>query len=293
MYYIIYPLFYGLSLLPWRVMYLLSDGIYVLVYYIFGYRKKVVMSNLTIAFPEKTEQQKVRIAKNFYRNFIDTFIETIKLISISPKEFDKRCVVDSSMVNELHKTGQSIQFHTGHFFNWEFVNLGIAKNFKGRFIGVYMPMTNKAINKLMLQMRGQFNTILVSAHEFRTSFHTYNKEPYSLGLAADQKPSNPLKAYWLPFFGKMTPFFTGPEKGAVRMNTAVVMTNFYKVKRGYYKIDFSLLTTTPKELPKGEITKKLIEYIEAAVKERPSNYLWSHKRFKFTYDEATHGHLKI
>jgi KDO2-lipid IV(A) lauroyltransferase len=76
------------------------------------------------------------------------------------------------------------------------------------------------------------------------------------------------------------------------MNTAVVMTNFYKVKRGYYKIDFSLLTTTPKELPKGEITKKLIEYIEAAVKERPSNYLWSHKRFKFTY-ESHHGHLKI
>lgn len=274
-------------------MYFIGDGIYVLVYYVFGYRKAVVMSNLQIAFPEKTEQEKVRIAKDFYHNFIDTFMETIKLISISPKEFDKRCLVDCTEVNEIYKTGQSIQFHSGHFFNWEFVNLGIAKNFKGRFIGVYMPIGNQAFNKIMLQLRGKYNTILVSVPEFKTSFHNYTKEPYSLGLAADQKPSNPLKAVWLPFFGKLTPFYTGPEKGAIRMNTAVVMTNFYKVKRGHYKLDFEVLTTQPKDLPQGTITKKLVEFIEAAVKERPSNYLWSHKRFKFEYNEAQHAHLRI
>lgn len=293
MYYIIYPLFYALSLLPWRIMYFISDGIYALVYYVFGYRKAVVMSNLDIAFPEKTKEQKVRIAKDFYHNFIDTFIETIKLLSISPAEFDKRCIVNCDAVNEIHKTGQSIQFHSGHFFNWEFVNLGIAKNFKGRFIGVYMPLSNTAFNKLMLKLRGKYNTILVSVPEFRTSFHNYNKEPYSLGLAADQKPGNPNKAGWLPFFGKMTPFYMGPEKGALRMNTAVVMTNFYKVKRGYYKIDFDVLTTTPKELPQGTLTKKLIEFIEEAVKERPANYLWSHKRWKFEYSEEQFGHLRI
>jgi KDO2-lipid IV(A) lauroyltransferase len=156
-----------------------------------------------------------------------------------------------------------------------------------------MPLSNKVFNKLMLKLRGKYNTILVSVPEFRTSFHNYNKEPYSLGLAADQKPSNPNKAGWLPFFGKMTPFYMGPEKGAIRMNTAVVMTNFYKVKRGYYKIDFDVLTTTPKELPKGMITQKLIEYVEAAVKERPANYLWSHKRWKFEYNEEQFGHLKL
>lgn len=293
MYYIIYPLFYLLSLLPWSVMYFIGDGIYVLIYYVLGYRKKVVLNNLKIAFPEKTQSERNRIAKDFYHNFVDTFMETIKLISISPKEFDKRCTIDATLLNELQATGQDIQLHTGHFFNWEFVNLGVAKNYKGRFIGVFMPLSNQAFNQLILKMRGQFGTILVGVPEFRNSFHNYTKEQYALGLVADQKPSNPSKAYWVPFFGKLTPFYAGPEKGAVRMNTAVVMLNFYKVKRGYYKIDYSVLTTTPKELPAGTITKKLIEYIEQCVRERPSNYLWSHKRFKFEYDEPKYGHLKL
>lgn len=293
MYYLIYPLFYLLSMLPWRVFYFIGDGIYVLIYYVFGYRKAVVMRNLSIAFPDKTEQERIRIAKDFYHNFIDTFIETIKLISISPKEFDKRCITNSDVLNDLYKTGQNIQIHTGHFFNWEFGNLGIAKKLKGRFIGIYMPLTNQNFNKLIVKLRTKFKTILISVPEFRTSFHNYNKEQYALGLVADQNPSNPIKAVWLPFFGKMAPFYNGPEKGAVRMNTAVVMMNYYKVKRGYYKIDFTLLTTTPKELPSGTITKELIEFIEARVKERPANYLWSHRRWKWEFDESKYGHLVI
>lgn len=293
MYYIIYPIFYLLSLLPWRVMYLIADGIYTLLYYVFGYRKVVVMRNLSIAFPDKTEQEKIRIAKDFYHNFVDTFIETIKLISISPKEFDKRCITNSEVINNLKASGQNVQIHTGHFFNWEFGNLGMAKNLDYKFLGVFMPLTNKAFNQLIIKLREKYGTVLIPVPEFRNSFHNYAKEQYALGLVADQNPSNPNNAVWLPFFGKMAPFYNGPEKGAVRMNTAVVMMNYYKVKRGYYKIEYSVLTTTPRELPKGEITKKLIEYIEARVKERPSNYLWSHRRWKFEYDEAKYGHLKI
>ncbi len=293
MFYLIYPIFYLLSLLPWRVMYFIGDGIYVLVYYVFGYRKEVVLKNLSIAFPEKTQQQRVRIAKDFYHNFVDTFIETIKLLSITPNEFNKRCTTNSEVLNNLQKTGQNIQIHTGHFFNYEFGNLGISKNYNHRFLGVYMPLSNKAFNKIIVKLRTQFNTILITVPEFKNSFHQYTKEQYALGLVADQNPSNPNKAAWIPFFGKMAPFYEGPEKGAVRMNTAVVMLNYYKVKRGYYKLDYTLLTTTPKELPKGEITKKLIEFIEACIKERPANYLWSHRRWKFEYDEAKYGHLKI
>lgn len=293
MYHFIYALFYLLSLLPWCIMYLIGDGIYVLVYYVIGYRKKVVMYNLMVAFPEKTEQQRIRIAKEFYHNFIDTFIETIKLLSISKKAFDKRCIVNAEVLNEVYATGQNVQIHTGHFFNWEFGNLGISKNLNGRFIGVYMPLTNKNFNQLIVKLRTKFNTILISVPEFRNSFHNYNKSQYALGLVADQNPGNPMNAVWMPFFGKMAPFYNGPEKGAKRMNTAVVMMNYYKIKRGHYKIDFSLLTTTPNDMPNGMITKKLIEFIEARVKERPANYLWSHRRWKWAFDETKYGHLVV
>src|SRR6478752_6370177 len=113
MYYIIYPIFYMLSLLPWRVLYFISDGIYGLIYYIFGYRRKVVMSNLLIAFPEKTEKERTRIAKDFYHNFIDTFIETIKLLSLNDKNFDKRCTSNVELVNDLYNTGKNAQMFTG------------------------------------------------------------------------------------------------------------------------------------------------------------------------------------
>lgn len=273
-------------------MYFIGDGIYLLVYYVFGYRKDVVMKNLNIAFPNKTETERVKIAKEFYHNFIDTFIETIKLLSISPEEFDKRCITNSDVLNNL-SGAQNVQIHTGHFFNWEVGNLAISKNYRHKFIAVYMPLSNKVFNRLIIKLRTKFGSIAVPVPEFKTSFHTHTKEAYALGLVADQNPSNPKNASWLPFFGKMAPFYNGPEKGAVRMNTAVVMMNFYKVKRGYYKIDYTLLTTTPKELPKGEITKKLIEYIEACVHERPANYLWSHRRWKFEFDEEKYGHLVI
>ncbi len=290
MYYIVYGLFYALSLLPWRVMYFIGDGIYVLVYYVFGYRKEVVNKNLLIAFPEKTGAERTRIAKDFYHNFIDTFIETVKLISISPKEFDRRCTVKNiEAINNLKATGQSVQLHSGHFFNWEFVNLGMSKNINYPFIGVFQPLSNKPFNRLIMKLRSRFGTILVSVPEFKTMFHTYTKEPYALGLVADQNPSNPNNAYWVPFFGKMAPFVKGPEKGAVRMNTAVVMVEFYKIRRGHYAIECTLLTTKPKELPEGEITKKLIEFIEASVRRNPSNYLWSHRRWKFEFDEEKYG----
>lgn len=293
MYYIIYPIFYLLSLLPWWLMYIIADAIYVIVYYFIGYRKNVVFQNLKIAFPNRTEFERKKIAKAFYHNFVDSFIETIKLISISDNEFEKRCKFDNTLINDLHSKGYNMQLHAGHFFNWEFVNLRIAKSFNGNFLGVYMPLSNKTFDRIIYNLRKRYNTVLISAHEFRTSFHNYTKELYALGLAADQKPGNINNAYWTNFFGKMTPFHSGPEKGAIRMNTVVVLGNFYKIKRGYYQIDFRLLTIKPQETTKGFITKKLVEYVEECINERPANYLWSHKRWKFDYEETKHAHLKI
>lgn len=293
MYYIIFPILYLLSLLPWRILYIISNGIYLLLYYVIGYRKEVVMNNLKIAFPEKSETAIKQIAKQFYKNFTDTFIETLKLISITENEFKKRCSINAEVINDLRKTNQSIQIHTGHFFNWEYLNLGCASNLNYKFIGIYKDIASKTFERIMFNMRKKFGTVLISVQDFKTRFHNYNKEPYSIGLVADQNPGNLNKAYWLPFFGKMAPFYAGPEKGAIYMNTAVVMLSIHKIKRGYYHLNLELLTTTPKDLPKGYITKKLIEFIENEVKKEPANYLWSHRRWKHEFDAEKYGHLVL
>lgn len=286
MYYILYGFFYLISLIPWRILYIISDGIYVLIYYVINYRKNVVFSNLETAFPEKTAEERTRIAKDFYKNFIDNFIETIKFFSLSDKDFTKRMTANYEVLNELYHTGKNVQLHGAHFFNWEFSNWGFSRNITYPFVGVYAPISNKAVNRLLLKMRGKYNTILLNAYNFRSEFHPISKGRYALGLAADQNPPSPERSYWIDFFGKPTAFFKGPEKGARLNDTAVAFVFGYKVKRGYYNMEINIATLAPNDLPPGKLTADYVKFLEDCIRRKPSNYLWSHRRWKHTYNEA-------
>jgi len=293
MYKLVYGIFYLLSLLPWRVIYLFSDFAYFLLYYVFGYRKQVVMGNLQTAFPEKTEAERKGIAKQFYRQFADNFIEVIKLISISKKQLEKRLTGNFEVLNNLYKTGVNVQLHLGHFFNWEFANLAVSNSCIYPLVVVYMPVKNQVFNRIFYNLRRRFGAHLVAATNFRNEFAPYSKDRYVLGLVGDQNPGNPDDAFWSPFFGKLTPIVKGPEKGAKINRTAVVMCKFHPVKRGYYKIHFELLTMQARDMPDGEITKKMLAFIEDAVREHPATYLWSHRRWKWEFNEEKHRRLVI
>ncbi len=285
MYYIVYWFLYLLSLLPWRILYIISDGIYLIVYYITGYRKKVVMENLCIAFPEKTEAERIAVMKEFYKNFIDNFIESIKLFSISGEELNKRFTGNFEVVNDLYATGKKVQLHSGHFFNWEFANLGYSHNFNYTLLTVYMPIKNKVFDRIFIHMRKRFGADLIPATEFNTKFTAYRNKQYCLALVGDQNPGDSRFAYWTRFFGKMTAVVKGPERGAKVGDTAIVMCNFYKVKRGYYTSDMVLLTTEPRNMPYGEITKQMMKFVEESIRKNPAGYLWSHRRWKWEFDE--------
>lgn len=292
MYYFYYSLLFLLSLLPDRLLYLIGDGFYLLVYYVVGYRKKVVFSNLLIAFPEKTPAERTRIAKDFYHQFINTMIETILLISMSNKRFDKRVTSNDEVLNRYIDSGKNVQLHTGHFFNWEMVNLGVARKSLFPFVGIYMSFTNKSFDRIMFQLRKRFNTILIPASDFKDRFYEYVKGKYVLGLVADQNPARIDKAYWLPFFNKITAFTSGPERGARANDTVVIFISVQQPKRGYYHLHYELITETPRELPEGELTKIYVAKLEEAIRKNPSNYLWSHRRWKWEYNpEDASQHL--
>lgn len=288
MYHIVYAILYLISLLPWRALYILSDCIYPLLYYVIGYRKEVVMNNLAIAFPEKTEADRKRIAKDFYKNFIDNFVEAIKLISVSKEELLRRFTFDAKPINDLNNAGKNVQLTLGHFFNWEFANVSYSTKLLYPLIVVYMPVENKVFNKLFKKIRKRFGTHLVSATNFKNEFAAYAKQRHTLALVGDQS-AMPDKGYWVDFFGKKTPFVKGPERSARLNNAAVIFVNFYPVKRGYYNSEMLLFTTDPRSCPHGEITKQMIAFIEDAIRKHPSNYLWSHRRWKWEFDETKHG----
>jgi Kdo2-lipid IVA lauroyltransferase/acyltransferase len=292
MYTIVYGIFYLISLLPWRVMYIISDFITFILFHVIGYRKKVVIANLLIAFPEKSERERSDIVKLFYRQFTDNFIEVIKFLSISKKELNRRFVCDYSVINDLYSSGKNIQLLLGHFFNWEFANLAYANNLLYPFVVVYKPIESKIFSRLFNHVRKRFGTHLVAADTFRKDFSQLSKQRFCLVLVGDQNPGDPNNAYWTPFFGKMTPFVKGPERGAKLYDAAVVMCNFYTVKRGYYRSEIKLLTTEPRSMPDGAITRHMISFVEESLRDHNANYLWSHKRWKHAFRDK-HQHLVI
>ena len=286
LYYIVYGFLYALSLLPLRVLFLISDLACFILYHVVGYRKELVANNLFIAFPEKTQEERKKIAKEFYLNFTDTFIESIKMISISRKELEKRSHPEFEYINELIAKGRNIHVMAGHQFNWEFANLVYARHLKIPFVGIYTPVSNKVFDKIFFKSRSRYGTIMISTKEFKNKMHNVFTNQYILALAADQNPSNPSNAYWLNFFSKPAPFVTGPAKGAVKNNTAVVFVGFEKEKRGHYKFNIVPIAENGSLYTPEQLTVMYKNALEDAIRKNPSNYLWSHRRWRHEWREG-------
>ncbi|MBN9379362.1 MAG: lipid A biosynthesis acyltransferase [Chitinophagaceae bacterium] len=283
MYYFFYGLLYLVSLLPMRILYMVADGIYGLVYYVFGYRKKVVMANLQRAFPEKTNAERTRIAKKFYRNLIDSFIEVIKLLSASRRFLKKRFTMDTSVLHELYKTGASCQVHLGHTFNWEWGQLVLTDLTDYKIMVVYQPITNKFFEKLFYRLRTRSGNVFLPATNMREAIQPHLNSQYLLALVADQAPSNPATAWWLDFFGHPTPFVNGPEKGARNCGLPVVFAYIEKPRRGYYHATLTLGCREASCLSEGELTHNYVRFLEDVIRRNPDMWLWSHRRWKHTW----------
>lgn len=291
MYYLLYGFLYLVSLLPFWILYGISHFAFVIIYYILGYRKEVVLSNLAIAFPGKTIKEREFIAKKFYRNFTDSFIETIKLFSISKAQLQKRFNWNHNSLNKYYATGRNVQAHLGHFFNWEYANLSLSLISNFPVLVVYMPIANKALNRIFSKLRTRFNARMIGATSFLKDFKPYSKERSCLVFVADQNAGQYNLAYWLPFFGKLAPFVTGPEKTARLNNSICIYVKFKKIKRGYYTVDLVEMTDNPRQLKEGDVTKLIRDFVEENIQEQPENYLWTHRRWKRTFDPARHRAL--
>ncbi len=286
MYYVVYGFFYLLSLLPIKALYLFSDVAYFIIYHLMGYRKKIVHNNLCIAFPNKTAAERKDIAKKFYKNFADSFIETIKAFSASHAFIREHFTGDFSAVDMLYQKGvQKIQMLSGHQFNWEYANLSLPLHLVYPVLTVYMPITNKMFDRIFYRMRAKTGAKLLSAINIRAEILPHRNAKYALALVADQNPGDPRNAYWVNFFGRPTPFVRAPESGARRGAVPIVFCYFTKEKRGYYKIHIQLADENPSFTQVGELTKKYADFLQSSIEKQPENWLWSHRRWKWEWKE--------
>jgi len=243
------------------------------------------LKNLSIAFPKKTEEEKLKIAKKFYLNFTDTFIETIKLLSAGKNFVNQRVVADYSIFQKIFEDGKKCQIHTGHNFNWEIQSFGLVLNIRQKLLAVYLPLENKVFDRIFLKLRRKFGTALLPATDMRNAILPYRSEQYAIGLIADQSPANPTAGYWVNFFGRPTVFLKAPENGARIANLPVVFSHMTKIKRGYYHFHFEMGQENPAALKKGDLTKRYARFLERVMTEHPEMWLWSHRRWKWEWKE--------
>ncbi|MEO5947696.1 MAG: lipid A biosynthesis acyltransferase [Chitinophagaceae bacterium] len=292
MYYIIYGLLWLLSILPLRVLYFLSDAFFGLVFYVLKYRLKVVMTNLLIAFPEKTEKERRAIAKKFYHNFLDMMFETIKMITISEKALQKRFTANWDLLNKLYATGKSVQLHVGHNFNWEWGNFIMTKKVNYKLLAVYMPLSSKIMERLFYNLRTRNGATFLRATHMKEDFQPYQNTQYLLGLVADQSPGNPGNAWWFDFFGRKTAFLKGPAKAAKLNDTAIVFAFINKPRRGYYEAVFSSTIEDVQSYSEKELTGMFAKYLEDVIRMYPDMWLWSHRRWKHEWKPEYENNLE-
>lgn len=282
LYLILYPILWIISILPFPLLYLVSDFVYVVVYYIIGYRKKTVRENLTLAFPNLSKEELLKIEKKSYHHLCDTFLEMIKTMTISREEMNKRYVFTNMEVYlNLEKKGKSIALMCAHYASYEWaVSMNHHINFIG--YGIYKKIANKYFDKLVRDIRSKFKAVLISTKETKTTIE-YNAQNNILGVfgfASDQTPRFSQNLYWDSFLGIETPIHTGAETLAKRYDMNVIFLKGKKVKRGYYEASFEVLSEDVQSVPDFKISELFTRKVEEQILEAPEFYLWTHKRWK-------------
>ena len=282
LYLFIYPLIWFISILPFPILYFFSDSIYVLIYYVIGYRKKSVRENLAIALPHLSDKERLIIEKKSFHNLCDTFLEMVKTMSISQKEIDKRYVFTNLEVyKELENKGKSIALLCAHYASYEWaVSMNSKVTFKG--YGIYKKISNPYFDKLVHKIRSRFKANLITTKEtipmIRDNFK--NNELAVYGFASDQSPKIGSGFHWSSFMGIEVPVHTGAEMLAKKYDMNTIFLRTRKVKRGYYEGSFEVLSDNVKAVPNYGITDKFLRLVEEQIYEAPEFYLWTHKRWK-------------
>lgn len=286
-YYLSFALWFIISLLPLWVFYRLSDGLYYLVYHVVRYRRHVVYANLRSSFPEKSEAEIERIAKDFYSFFCDYIVETLKFFSMSEKNIRKRMQFEGlNQVKEDFANGRSVTLYLGHYCNWEWIS-SLGLHLDEQCGQIYHPLENATLDRLFLYMRGRFKAQSIKMDDTFLTILKWKKEGRKniVGYIADQVPGYNNIHYWADFLHHDTPVFTGAERISKIMDTTVYYLDVERPRRGYYTARFIKIADSLNEHPVFFATEQYFRLLEKNIQRAPQYWLWSHKRWKRTREE--------
>jgi len=273
---------YLISLLPFWLLYAVSDVLFFFLYYVLRYRRDVVQENLQNSFPEKSTKERALIEKEYFSYLADLIMETIKTITLSKKEIERRVVnTNPELLAQYLQTGRSIITVSGHYCNWEYAALNFSAVNKSKFMIIYKPLTNEWFDNFFIEVRSRFGGIPVSMSQTMRKMVEYRNEQTVSVLVGDQTPVRSEVNYFTEFLNQPTPVFLGIEKLAKSMDDIVVFYHMRRIKRGYYTYTLIPITEHPKQTEQYEITNAHVKCLEEVIRREPQYWLWSHRRWKF------------
>jgi KDO2-lipid IV(A) lauroyltransferase len=281
-YILAYPLLWLISILPFRIFYWFSDFVYFIIYYIVGYRRKVVRNNLALTLPHLNDAERKEIEKKFYQHMCDMFLEMIKTMSITPEEMEKRFTITNiELIREYEQKGKSVILVASHYASWEWL-LTLNKRMGFRGIGVYKKIANPYFDKLVRKIRSKYDAELVETKKaIPTMAQNQRDGILSLyGLASDQSPKLDRIFHSMKFMGIEVPVHTGAEMLAKKYDLSVIFMKVTKTGRGYYEATIIPIADNPKEYDNFRITEIYLKEVEKQIYAAPEYYLWTHKRWK-------------
>lgn len=287
-YLLVQGLLYIISLMPFWVLYGIADFIFVLVYYVVRYRRKIVAKNMRESFPELSDKELSKIARKFYRNFADYIVETIKLNHISDDEIKRRMVFKNmDIIDRLFDEKRSIVAYFSHCGNWEWVpSITLwSRHTTGKdveFCQVYRPLKNKWYDEYMLRLRSRFNSLSFKKKTVLRDLLLLRRRemPSITGFMSDQKPSKGDESHIVKFLNHPSAVITGTEQVARKLDMAVVYFDMHKLSRGYYELEVKLITDNTSTMEPMAITDAYVKLLEETIKRNPSIWLWTHNRWK-------------
>lgn len=283
-YYILFGVIYTVSLMPFFVLYAISDVLCLIMFYLIKYRKKTVLNNLRNAFPNKSEKEIKRIAKVFYQHLCDFFLESFKIASITQKQLDKRFTWENLYIfDDLYVKGKDVAIVSGHYGNWEYF-INAPQHIKQEILVIYRPLKNGFAEWFVYRNRSKFGLTMIPFKQIYKEFLKAKEsgEPKGIWFLGDQRPPLATSNFWTIFLNQETAVYTGLEKLSLKYNMAVVFMDIHKVKRGHYNAKFTLLSEDGMQSKEHELTEKHVRFLDNIVQERPEYWLWSHKRWKHT-----------
>ncbi|MBL4625590.1 MAG: lysophospholipid acyltransferase family protein [Flavobacteriales bacterium] len=280
-YFFYYLIIIPISLLPYPLLYLFSDFLYLIIYGLVGYRKKVVQQNLKNSFPDKSDSELKNIEKKFYRHFCDLVLETLKTFTISEKDIRQRFTYkNAELLNNYYDKGMSVVGVTAHYGNWEWGALSMGIFLKPKTMGIFHQLKSDFWDKKLRTSRGKFGLTLIPTDKVKTWLHDNKNDVVFPGFVGDQTPHKVNRCPWMTFLNQETPVFLGAEKYAREYNWPLIYGVIRKLKRGYYEIEFVLVSEKPLEEKPTAITEKHVNILEKLIIEQPEYWLWTHRRWK-------------